>query len=135
MGVVGDAVPGPVEAAERLLHHVLGRLPVTEHQECEPRQAQRMPPVEGRDRLAGVGLTIHRVIVRASPARRHNCADRDRAADIGAAARARFDLHISKDASAAQRLLRRRLASAALRLQIRLQTARKRAPSMIGRGP
>src|SRR6516225_11347744 len=28
MAVVGDAAPGPVEAAEGVLYHILGRLPV-----------------------------------------------------------------------------------------------------------
>src|SRR5215831_21357491 len=52
--------------------------------------------VDHRDRRAGVGLTVHSVIVRAGPAWLHNCADQVRGAGAGAAAQARFDLHISE---------------------------------------
>jgi hypothetical protein len=58
VAVVGQPVPGPVQAAERLLHHVLGRLPVPEHDEREPGQAEGVTAVQRGHRVTGIGLTV-----------------------------------------------------------------------------
>src|SRR5215831_16493956 len=55
-----------------------------------------MPPVDRGDGLAGVDLTVCRIIVRVCRSWRHSCADQVRGASAGAAAYARFDLHISE---------------------------------------
>jgi hypothetical protein len=76
MGVVRHVIPGAVQAAECLLNHVLGRLPVPEHEKREPGQPQRMPLVDRGDRLAGAHLAVRRVTVPAVPAWCHGFGDR-----------------------------------------------------------
>jgi hypothetical protein len=56
--VVGQPVPGPVQADERLLHHVLGRLPGPQHDEREPGQAEGVAAVQRGHRVTGVGLAV-----------------------------------------------------------------------------
>src|SRR5690606_7353929 len=43
-----------MEAEERLLHHVLGRLPVTDHDQSEPGEAERVLGVERADRVVRI---------------------------------------------------------------------------------
>lgn len=52
---VGQVSPSPVEAGERLLDDVLGGGPVAEHDQGQPDQADRMPPVQPGDCRRGVG--------------------------------------------------------------------------------
>ena len=63
--MVRNAVPGPVEATESLLHYIFGRLPVAEHEEREPGQPQRVLVVELSHCLVGVHSANIHVTVRA----------------------------------------------------------------------
>jgi hypothetical protein len=96
MGVVRHVIPGAVQAAECLLNHVLGRLPVPEHEKREPGQPQRMPLVDRGDRLAGAHLAVRRVTVPAVPAWCHGFGDQVRATGARAATQARLDVHRSQ---------------------------------------
>jgi hypothetical protein len=47
-------MPAPVQPAERVLHHVLGGSPVTEHDDGQPDQAERVGLVQCGHGAAGV---------------------------------------------------------------------------------
>ena len=55
VGRVAEPGPVPVQAEERVLHHVLGGRAVAEHDDGEPDEADRVCPVQLRDAGGGVG--------------------------------------------------------------------------------